>query len=203
MLDGGEGETRNETSFSSSSSSSAPSSSLLASWLPFFSRAAASSSSSSPPSKEETTKKNDSGDGDEKGRLVGLVTGVPYSSSLFGFNLGVSPALRGCGLGARLMHSLQAAARARGLAAISATVEADKRGLVEYYKGHGGVVESAGEKRVLRFFFFFVSSFSLFSLHSFSLPKKNSKCFPEKYFYRRHLHELRPPDGRPHRQALR
>ena len=94
---------------------------------------------------------------DAKAELVGLVTGVPYSSSLFGFNLGVVPQLRGCGLGARLMHSLQAAARARGISAISATVDADKRRLVGYYCGHGGVVESAGE-----FFFVFSSFLSLF-----------------------------------------
>lgn len=117
---------------------------MLASWLPFFTRATPTVSSG-----EEKK-------GEEREKLVGLVTGVPYSSSLFGFNLGVVPRLRGRGLGARLMHSLQAAARARGLSAISATVDADKRRLVGYYCGHGGVVEAAGE------FFFFFLSFQVF-----------------------------------------
>ena len=110
---------------------------------------------------------------------MGLVTGVPYSTSLFGFNLGVLPRMRSRGLGVRLMHSLQAAALARfGLGAISATVDAEKKGLVEYYRGHGGVVESAGERE--SFFPPFVSSFS-FSLtpETLSQKKKTLKNFDQ------------------------
>ena len=110
--------------------------------------------------KKETEEDKGATERKDNEELVGLVTGVPYSTSLFGFNLGVVPRLRGSsGLGVRLMHSLQAAARARGLSAISATVDAEKKGLVAYYCGHGGVVESAG----MEFFFFFFCFFCFFS----------------------------------------
>ena len=170
-------------------SSSPSSSSFLASWLPFLNKAPAASS----PSEEEQQQQQQM---KKKGELVGLVAGVPYSSSLFGFGLGVAPRLRGRGLGARLMHSLQAAARARNLSAISATVEGGKRGLVEYYKGHGGVVESAGE--LVSFFSSFRLPVSLplspsLSL-SLSLPKKL-----ETFHFK--IQQVSPPQTPPLRQS--
>ena len=131
-------ENENADENEASSPSSTASSSLLASWFPFFNKAPVVST----PEEQEQQEKNIN---DKGQKLVGLVTGVPYSTSLFGFNLGIIPKLRGRGLGARLMHALQASARAKNLSAISATVEGGKSGLVEYYKRHGGVVESAGK----------------------------------------------------------
>ena len=47
-------------------------------------------------------------------KLVGLATTVPYTKSLYGFNLGVDPSFRKRGLGGRLMHEAQLEAIRRG-----------------------------------------------------------------------------------------
>lgn len=82
--------------------------------------------------------------GGRRGELVAICAGAPYSTSLYGFALGVAPAWRKTGLGPRIMHGLQAAALARGTPAIAATVDASAAQLLAYYESFGGVVEATG-----------------------------------------------------------
>ena len=77
-------------------------------------------------------------------RLVAMCAGTPYTAALYGFALAVLPSHRGRGLGARVMHGLQAAALAAGTPAIAATVDAGAPRLVAYYVGHGGEVQATG-----------------------------------------------------------
>lgn len=89
----------------------------------------------------------DKGWGGGRGELAAICAGAPYSTSLYGFALGVAPGWRGAGLGPRIMHGLQAAALARGRSAVAATVDAASERLLAYYASHGGVVEATGVGR--------------------------------------------------------
>jgi ribosomal protein S18 acetylase RimI-like enzyme len=74
-----------------------------------------------------------------------MATAVAYVTSVYGFNFAVNPKFRRMGLGRRIMHEAQRYALSLGLHQISATVDASKPRLLNYYINLGASVVTPGE----------------------------------------------------------